>query len=86
MIFRSRAVSELLSETAKTDQETASIRHANKVSPCPEPPIGSICVSRVRMIFLGGMDHLQVLLLLTCNEVSLVPMIKRLLSVQYRPK
>lgn len=86
MIFRSRAVSELLSETAKTDQETASIRHANKVSPCPEPPIGSICVSRVRMIFLGGMDHLQALPLLTCNELSLVPMIKRLLSVQHRPK
>lgn len=83
MIFRSRAVSELLSETAKTDQETASIRHANKVSPCPEPPIGSICVSRVRMIFLGGMDHLQALLLLTYHEVSLVPMIKRLLSVQH---
>lgn len=83
MIFRSRAVSELLSETAKTDQETASIRHANKVSPCPEPPIGSICVSRVRMIFLGGMHHLQALLLLTYNEVSLVPMIKRLLSVQH---
>lgn len=83
MIFRSRAVSELLSETAKTDQETASIRHANKVSPCPEPPIGSICVCRVRMIFLGGMDHLQALLLLTYNEVSLVSMIKRLLSVQH---
>lgn len=52
MIFRSRAVSELLSETAKTDQEIASIRHANKVSPCPEPPIGSIwCLSSTNDIF-----------------------------------